>query len=165
MAIGSWLKKGAMFYVAFLILAGALIAATLGEWLYAGGLLLAAAVAYYYVDERKEAESAADTAQRVGDRVSNLTGGLLSWTQALVLSGFAIVLSLGGQFFDLVDLVVQLVNAAPVTAGTLGIGAVLAYFDWNGTIGLQLSEWAVIVVALTVIGVLARRALYGRVQT
>ena len=125
-----------------------------------GGMLL-----YWTWTERKDTDSAAETAQRVGEKASGFFGGVVDWFSAAVLSVGFVLLTIGGQLFDLVDVLVQMVSTAPVVSGTLGIGGLLAILDWNGTVGLQAAEWAVIITALIVIGVLGRRWLYGKVQT
>lgn len=140
-------------------------AAVSGMPMTAIGILIGGLLLYWTWTYRKETDSAAETAQMVGEEASGFFGGIVDWFSAAVISTAFVLVTVSAQFFDVIDVLVQFVYTTPVTSGTLGIAGLLAFLDWNGTVGLQLQEWIVIVVALIVVGVLGRRALYGEVDT
>lgn len=148
----------------FVLFTAVSAAAAGGAPVLALGLIIGGLLLYWTWTERQETNSAAETAERVGDKASGFFGGVVDWFSAAVLSIGFVLLTVGGQFFDVVDVLVQAFTAAPITASTIGIGGVLAFLDWNGTVGLQFQEWVVIFVALTVVGVIGRRVLYGEVE-
>ena len=148
----------------FVLFTAATTAAVGGFPLVAIGVVVAGLLLYWTWTYRKETDSAAETAQMVGEEASGFFGGIVDWFSAAVLSIGFVLITLSGQIMDLVDLLVQMATTAPVASGSLGIAGALAFLDWNGSIGLQLQEWVVIGVALIVVGVIVRRYLYGEVD-
>jgi len=151
-------------FLAFIAGTGALAAVTAGQWPIAVGLLVASLLLYWTWLERENTDSAAETAENVGDRASDFFGGLLTWWQATAVSAAAILLTLGDQFLMSVDLLIQTLHGAPVVSGILGAGALAGFADLWGYVSLTGGQWAVVVTALVVVGVLARRTVYGEVD-
>lgn len=152
-AVGGWL-----------VVTAATTAALEGSGAIAAGLILAALLTYWYLNERKETDSAAETAQRVGDQASGLFGGVVDWFSAVVISSLFVGLTVGGQFLDVIDIALQMLYTAPVVSSILGAGGALAALDALGSISLSAREWTAAVVGLIVLGVLGRRTLYGEVE-
>ncbi|WP_158855598.1 hypothetical protein [Halorhabdus sp. CUG00001] len=174
-AVGKLLWAGGVSFVAFLAFVVVSAAFAAGSPLLGMGLVLATLLGYWAWVYRDETDSAAETAEMVGDEAAGFFGGLVDWVTALVLSVGVIVISVGGGIFDLVDMLTQLFWIEPITATTALVAGLIAYgaatghdllmiADINGTPGLQTEEWAVIAFALVVIAVLARRYAYGKAR-
>lgn len=148
-------------FLAFVAGTGALAAVTAGQWPIAVGLIVGSLLLYWTWIERGETESAAETAENVGDRASDFFAGLLTWWQATAVSAAAIILTLGDQMLQTVDLLIQVLHGAPVVSGIFGAGTLVGLGEIWGYVDLTSGQWAVVVTALVVIGVLARRTVYG----
>lgn len=162
--IGWLLWALGVFLGGMVLLTAASGAAVTGNVALTAGILIGALLLYWTYIERRETDTAAETAQRVGDRASGLFGGVVDWFSAALISFLFVILTVGGQFFDVMDVAVQMVNAAPVTSFTLGLGGLFAWFDWSGQLNLTGGDWLLVGLALIVIGVLGRRWYYGEVK-
>lgn len=153
-AIGGWL-----------VLTAAAAAAVGGATMLAAGLVVGGLLLYWTINEREETDSAAETAERVGEQASDLFGGAVDWLSAIVISTLFIAFTVGGQFLDVIDVALQMIYAAPVMSTLFGAGATFGILDFLGTINPSQMDWIALVVGLIVAGVLARRSLYGEVET
>ncbi len=153
-AIGGWL-----------ILTAAAATAVGGQTALALGLVIGGLLLYWTLKERKETETTAETAERVGENAADFFGGAVDWLSAVLLSVLFVAFTVGGQFLDVIDVALQMIYTAPVVSTLFGTGGVLALLDVVGRISLSSMEWTAVIVGLLVVGVLGRRTLYGEVET
>lgn len=153
-AIGGWL-----------ILTAAAATAVGGQTALALGLVIGGLLLYWTLKERNETETPAETAERVGEKASDFFGGAVDWLSAVVLSTLFVAFTVGGQFLDVIDVGLQMVYTAPVVSTLFGTGGLLGVLGLSGAISLSSMQWTAVIVGLLVVGVLARRTLYGEVRT
>jgi hypothetical protein len=153
-AIGGWL-----------VLSAAAASAAGGSLTLAAGLVIGGLLVYWTIKERSETDSTAETAERVGDRASDFFGGAVDWLSAVVLSSLFVAFTVGGQFLDVIDIALQMIYTAPVVSTLFGAGITFGLLDFLDRINPSQMEWYAMMVGLVVIGVLARRTLYGEVET
>jgi hypothetical protein len=153
-AIGGWI-----------VLTAATASAIGGSYALAAGLLVGGLLLYWTINERQGADSAAETAERVGERASGFFGGAVDWLSATVISTLFVAFTVGGQFLDVIDVALQMIYTAPVMSTIFGTGALIGLGDLWGYLDLTSGQWAVVITGLIVLGVFGRRALYGEVDT
>lgn len=165
-SIIGWILWSVGVFFGFLVLfTAASGAAVTGNIALTAGILIGFLLLYWTWKERQDTDSAAETAEQVGERASGLFGGVVDWFSAALISLLFVLLTVGGQFFDVIDVAIQMVSTAPVTSTALGLGGIFAWFDWTGQIVLSTNDWILVGFALVVLGVLGRRYLYGEVDT
>ena len=174
--LGTTLRITGVSIGAFVLFTAVAAALSAGSPLMAIGLIVGSMLLYWTWTYRDETESAAETAEKVGEEATGFFGGIVDWLTAAALSVGFVAISVGGGIFDLVDMLTQIFWAEPITASTALVGGLLAYGaatgnelvmlieTINGEPGIQTSEWIVVAAALTVVAVIARRVKYGKAR-
>lgn len=97
------------------------------NWVWLLGALLTALLAYWWYEERQEAESPGDTVDRVTDRAEGATGGLLSGVRALLIGLLSIAVTVAMELTGLATDLNALLGGVPYFFGYVIYG-VLSYF-------------------------------------
>lgn len=115
------------------------------------GLAAIGLLAYWYLDERRSSDSAADTIERTGERADNFFGGLVGAFGSLVTVVLTIAVTIGNELLMAGSTVNQLVEA-PALIGHVIVGA-LAYGGFRGLFPINATGfgWAFIILTLLVL--------------
>ncbi|WP_435099612.1 hypothetical protein [Halarchaeum sp. P4] len=98
------------------------------NWPWLLGALLTAMLAYWWWDEREDAESAGETVDGITDRMESVTGGALSGFRALVVGLVGIGGTVAIEFMHLASDLNGLLGGVPFLVGYLLYGLL----SWAG---------------------------------
>jgi len=97
------------------------------NWVWLVGALLTALLAYWWYEERQEAESPGETVDRVTDRAEGATGGALSGFRALVVGIASIATTVAMELLGMAADLNALLGGVPYLVGYAVYG-VLSFF-------------------------------------
>ncbi|MFC6785416.1 hypothetical protein ACFQFH_05665 [Halobaculum halobium] len=92
------------------------------NWMWVIGATLFALIAYWAVDEGRDADDRVETVERVTDRAENATGGFLSGARALLLGFAGIGVTVAGELLGLATALNELLGGVPYLVGMLLYG-------------------------------------------
>lgn len=122
------------------------------------GLVLFALVAYWFIDEWRDADQASDAVKGAGERADAATGQFLGAVGALVFAMATIGMTVGQQIMETLSMVEPLIGNVPVIIGHLVV-SFLGYLSLTGYIGLSAKEFGFAVILITIVALFVR---YGR---
>lgn len=121
------------------------------NWWAAIGLLAVGLLAYWILDERKDADDPSETIEGVGERADSFFGVGLGAFGSLVVVVISIVITIGNQFAMLGGELVELAtNGPPLLLSNLA-GTLLAYAGLSGLVPVNATAYAIVVLALIVV--------------
>ncbi|MCO8254547.1 hypothetical protein NKF26_12110 [Haladaptatus sp. AB618] len=142
-------------------LGNAIGASMLGGYLaYIVGFLAVFLLAYWTFDERDQTETWGDTIERVGERSTSATGGLIGAAGSLTVVLIALVSTIGTQLTESGMRIVELISTDPVLSGGVATG-LTGVFNNAGIVSLSTVQLLGIVAVFLIAGTIWRE----RVQT
>lgn len=121
------------------------------NWLAVSGLVLLFFVAYWWHDERQDADGPSDTIMNVGERASDSVGMGLGAISALAVVVMTILIGIGQQLAYLAGFATELIANAPVISGELMMTAV-GVLTLNGALNISATQFALFGVIVALVG-------------
>jgi hypothetical protein len=124
-------------------------------WEYIVGFLAVFLLAFWTFDEKDQSDSIGDTVERVGERATSATGGVVGAAGSLAVGIIAVMSTIGDELVMSVMEIVGIVGGDPVLAGGVATG-LLGAGGLSGAVAIKPWQFVVVVLGLLVIGVIWR---------
>jgi len=130
---------------------GDIFGALANNWMATGSAVLLFFVAYWWVDEKDNADGPSDAIMNVGERASDAVGMWTGAISALAVVMMTILIGLGQQLAYLAGFLTELIANAPVIAGELFVTLVGA-MSISGVLNISMVHFVLIGVVTALVG-------------
>lgn len=124
-------------------------------WEYIVGFLAVFLMAYWTFDEKDQSDSIGDTVERVGERATSATGGVVGAAGSLMVGIIAVLSTIGDELVMSLMEIASILGGDPVLAGGVATGF-LGLGGLGGVVPIKTWQFAVVVVLFLSIGVIWR---------
>lgn len=136
------------------------VSLVLKHWEIAVGLFAFGLLAFWWLTERQEADDAAETVERVGQRAETVTGGLVGSFGSLMVVLASIGVTIGNELLQTGAMLNDILGGAPVLVGHLIWGGIV-FLGLQGYLGgITVMQLGYAFFTITVVALLLR---YGSV--